>query len=379
MTASSPYQRLTIWFESSGAGAVSAHTLPLAPLCAEYGKRKHDAFNLPIKTAGNVDVNKFNPLSKVTTGNPWTAQYENQNRVNEIKLDVDRTYQDMPFFRSPVVQGSLINVLFVFGKGNSLQYRQGMNEICALIYHVVSDGIGSLSELPVDDDPVEVKEALTYAIFSALMLKVGVADFFYTHSVVNPPPEPIPKTPSPLLERCNNIFDLLCQKDARLHKHLVMKDISPNLFLLRWVRLLFSREFSFTNTLVLWDYLFGNLHEGKRLAFPSVVDCVAIAMLLHVKQSLLSSDNSGCFTLLLKYPEPSSMGTIIDAANRLLSGGEPVSAAPQVVSPPPQSKRDRVVTDLTSVIDDLRNSEVSGSIQREIAKLEDLVNFLKPK
>jgi len=95
-------------------------------------------------------------------------------------------------------------------------------------------------------------------------------------------------------------------------------------------------------------------------------------MLLHVKQSLLSSDNSGCFTLLLKYPEPSSMGTIIDEANRLLSSGEPVKA-------PPQSKRDRVVTDLTSVIDDLRNSEVSRSIQREIAKLEDLVNFLKHK
>lgn len=375
MTAASPYQRLTAWFESSGAGSVSSNALPFAPLCADYGKRKHDAFNLPIKTAGNVDVNKFNPLSKVTAGNPWAAQYENQSRVNEIKLDVDRTHQDMPFFRSSVVQLSLINVLFVFGKSNNLQYRQGMNEVCALIYYVANAGVDTLSDLPAGEDPVEVKEALTFAIFSSLMLKVGIADFFYSQSVIE---QSDSNNNSPLLERCDKIFDMLRQKDARLHKHLIMNDISPNLFLLRWVRLLFSREFSFSNTLLLWDFLFANLNGGQRLEFPSAVDCVAVAMLLHVRQSLLNSDNSGCFTLLLKYPEPSNIATIIDASKSLMSGEAPTKA-PQIVPAPTVSRRDRVVSELSAVIEDLRNSEVSRSIQREIAKLEDLVVFLKPQ
>ena len=379
------YHRILKWFSGTGAGKPEGDELPFEALLADYASVKESAFNLPLHSTGNVDLNRFNPLSKVTAGNPWTVQYENQNRVSEIKLDVDRTFQEMEFFRRPEIQQSLINVLFVFGKARNLAYRQGMNELCAILFHVVHEGVEAMPQRPAHVALAELREAVTYALFTGLLTKVGLADFFFAQSVLNPPKstDSRPGT-SPLLERCDKIFDLLCQKDQRLHKHLVMNDISPNLFLVRWVRLWFVREFSFANTLRIWDFVFSHIDLGSRLDFPSVVDFLAVAMLINVRQSLLVSDNSGCFTLLLKYPQPADVGQLLDLTLQV-KAGVPVHApaqAPVVQSMPAVSqaatKRDRVLTDLAGVIHDLRNSDVSRSIQREIGKLEEIVKFLKP-
>jgi TBC1 domain family protein 5 len=336
---------------------------------------KDQTFNPVLKSAGNVDVNKFNPLSKVTNGNPWTAQFENQNRVNEIKLDIDRTYQDMAFFKDANVQKSLINVLFVFGKTMNIPYRQGMNEIVAILFHAVSHAVDASRAQDPAETRLDMKEGVTYGMLSSLMLQVGIVDFFLAHSVLH---KEVGGSPSPLLDRCEKIFDLLCQKDARLHKHLVMNDISPNLFLLRWIRLLFSREFTFNKTLVIWDHFFASLKSGvaARFAFPSFIDYFAIAMILNVRNTLLTSDNSGCFTTLLKYPETSDVESLISMATQLRTGA-PAPVAP-MIAVTGVTKRDRVVTDLASVIDDLRKSQVAQNIQREIEKLEEVVNFLRP-
>ena len=376
------HDRMHKWYIASGAGEPGENSIPFESLASEYASVKANSFNLPVHTADNIDLNRFNPLSKVTSGNPWTVQYENQNRLNEIKLDVDRTFQDMAFFRKPEVQKSLIDVLFVFGKVRKLSYRQGMNEICAIVYHIVSEGFDAESQLPVAVPILVVKEAVAYAILSALMMKVGIADFFYAQSVLHAPPSADNMTSSsPLLERCDKIFDLLCQKDQRLHKHLVMNDISPNLFLVRWIRLWFSREFSFASTILVWDFILNHIRPGSQLDFPSVVDYLAIAMLVNVRQSLLASDNSGCFTLLLKYPPPPDLGQLLDLALQV-QAGVPVHAPvvqrmPAAPTPPQSTRRDRVVSDLAAVIQDLKKSEASRNIQREIAKLEEIVKFLK--
>lgn len=389
MTAMNALDRLMSWFNALGLGPLDFSNRTFEPICADYARHKHDAFNVALKAASNVDVNKFNPLSKVTAGNPWAAQYENQNRVNEIKLDVDRTYQEMPFFTNIQVQKSLINMLFIFGKSHDLAYRQGMNEICAILFYVVSEGLDKCSELGPDDDPLEVKESITLAMFSKLMIQAEMIDFFFSHSVLHKQAagsEQDKKSSSPLLRRCENIFDLLRQKDARLHKHLIMNDISPNLFLLRWIRLLFSREFSFHHTLLIWDHIFTSNDTRSGLTFPCVIDYVAIAMILNVKQTLMISDNAGCFTTLLRYPDVPNIQPLLDLATQIRTGESPlpIIRAPSGTGPErlavvaSQTRRDRVISDLSSVVDDLRKSDVSKSIQREIARLEELISFIRP-
>lgn len=43
--------------------------------------------------------------------------------------------------------------------------------------------------------------------------------------------------------------------DAQLHAHLEALGILPQLFLLKWVRLLFGREFHVDDLLIIWDAL----------------------------------------------------------------------------------------------------------------------------
>ena len=361
--------RLLFWLKASGALADEVNDVPVDELVSTYARLKQESFTLPQSTGAHVDLNMFNPLSKISSGNPWAVQYDNQNHMNEIKLDVDRTHQEHALFQVAAVQKSLINILFVFGKVHALPYRQGMNEIGAVIFSVVAEG----SE---GSGLYEEQEGIAYAMLSGLMMRVGVADFFYQASVSQP------KTSSggglsPLLSRCDKIFELLAQKDARLHKHLVMNDVVPNLFLLRWVRLLFAREFSISSTVEVWDGLFSHMVAGERLEFPSMVDYFAIAMVINVRSALLVSDNSGCFSILLKYPQVDHLGQLLDLALRVKQGGTLAIANPPAQQPQ-MSKRDVVLSDLSSIIADLRNSQAARSIEREIKRLEQVVGYLKP-
>ncbi|XP_022417497.2 TBC1 domain family member 5, partial [Delphinapterus leucas] len=64
----------------------------------------------------------------------------------------------------------------------------------------------------------------------------------------------------------------------------------------RWVRLLFGREFPLQDLLVVWDALFA---DGLSL---SLVDYIFIAMLLYIRDALISSNYQTCLGLLMHYP-----------------------------------------------------------------------------
>jgi TBC1 domain family protein 5 len=52
-----------------------------------------------------------------------------------------------------------------------------------------------------------------------------------------------PTQPSEVQAACNRIFRTLGAVDAPMHAHLTQLGVEPQLFLLRWLRVLFSREF----------------------------------------------------------------------------------------------------------------------------------------
>ncbi|KAK6842221.1 hypothetical protein PG987_003081 [Apiospora arundinis] len=86
--------------------------------------------------------------------------------------------------------------------------------------------------------------------------------------------------------------------DPDLSNHLKTIEILPQIFLIRWIRLLFSREFPFDQMLVLWDTLFA--------VDPSLqlIDLVCTAMMVRIRWALLDADYSVALQLLLKYPPP---------------------------------------------------------------------------
>jgi TBC1 domain family protein 5 len=103
--------------------------------------------------------------------------------------------------------------------------------------------------------------------------------------------------PESIATRSNHIFnELLPQYDPVLAEHLTKLDVVPQIYLIRWIRLLFSREFEMGDALAFWDVLFA---EDQTLELSNYI---AIAMLLRVRWQLLDGDYNTVLSILLKYP-----------------------------------------------------------------------------
>lgn len=112
---------------------------------------------------------------------------------------------------------------------------------------------------------------------------------------------------------------LLRNVDAKLANHLSQLDIHATAYGIRWLRLLFLREFSFANCARLWDCMFADyawtslLKANKREynISQSVMPQIAVSMLMYVKEELLQSDYSYALRRLMRYPPVESVNGFI--------------------------------------------------------------------
>lgn len=101
---------------------------------------------------------------------------------------------------------------------------------------------------------------------------------------------------------------ILFHADQELYKHLEQLDIPLPLFGIRWLRLLFGREFPLQDLLVLWDVIFA---EGENF---ELVNYVVVAMLMAIRCQLLSGDYTTCMTYFMRYPGAVDITYIIEHA-----------------------------------------------------------------
>ena len=74
-----------------------------------------------------------------------------------IQKDIDRTMQDVDFFTSEHVKGQMFDILYLWAKDNNeFGYRQGMNEILAMVVHAIFEEVVDDSSLQI-----EVEEEIT--------------------------------------------------------------------------------------------------------------------------------------------------------------------------------------------------------------------------
>lgn len=102
---------------------------------------------------------------------------------------------------------------------------------------------------------------------------------------------------SEVVRKCYHIHHEILRKfDPDLYHYLERHQIEPQLYCLRWVRLLLSREFHLEDVLVLWDALFAGSPDF------SLVDHMIVAMLIFIREDILNKDYSSCLKRLFKYP-----------------------------------------------------------------------------
>lgn len=196
---------------------------------------------------------------------------------------------DNDYFREPTTQAILVDILFIFCKLNrDVGYRQGMHEVLAPILWVVSrDSIdpatlADFEELNELEGLISICFDVTFVehdTFSLFCIVMQTVKSFYELGNLDPTTSSSTlSTSSPIVERSKHIHEqLLRQADLELAEHLSAIEVLPQIFLIRWIRLLFGREFAFDEVLSLWDVLFAvdpNL---------DLVDLICVSMLLRIR------------------------------------------------------------------------------------------------
>eukprot|EP01090_Pellita_catalonica_P017725 TRINITY_DN5438_c0_g1_i1.p1 TRINITY_DN5438_c0_g1~~TRINITY_DN5438_c0_g1_i1.p1 ORF type:complete len:632 (+),score=101.55 TRINITY_DN5438_c0_g1_i1:39-1934(+) len=296
------------------------------------------SFNHPL-SEGNLEEDCEETVPFV---NPNLAQY--LESYDQISIDVERISQDK-FFQSKKIKDILVRILFIYAhEVSSIGYKQGMHEILATIYFVFyveaqgqstnlvdtkfdpeaknnskydvpAPSIGS-AVIPktynINNKTIEFLQIINnprfvehdcYKAFISMMKIVGS---FYTAAA--------PKNGlTPLRQRLDFIQnELLMKLDPALGLHFEKEGIEPQLYGMRWLRLVLTREFERKRVYILWDSIFA---FGNEFA---LLNHIAVSMLLMKRQDLLASDYAVGLKILFHYPPVEEVHGIVRRALELV-------------------------------------------------------------
>ncbi|XP_063308379.1 TBC1 domain family member 5 [Pelobates fuscus] len=290
-----------------------------------YKKIKEIHITNPRKAAGQQDLMINNPLSQ-DEGSLWNRFFQDKELRAMIEQDVKRTFPEMQYFQQETVRNLLTDILFCYARENEhLLYKQGMHELLAPIVFILHCDHQAFLHASEAAQPSEEMKALldphylehdAFALFSNLM---GSAEPWFStfendsrkekDAMLSTMPFARPQDIGPsiaIVSKVNFIQDQLLKKhDIELYMHLNRLEIAPQIYGLRWVRLLFGREFPLQDLLVVWDALFA---DSVAL---DLVDYIFVAMLLYIRDALISSNYQTCLGLLMHYPPVGDVHSLI--------------------------------------------------------------------
>uniref|UniRef100_A0A8C7N3W8 TBC1 domain family member 5 n=1 Tax=Oncorhynchus kisutch TaxID=8019 RepID=A0A8C7N3W8_ONCKI len=300
-------------------------------LRAQYEKIKETHITNPRKAAGQQDLVVNNPLSQ-DEGSLWNKFFQDKELRGMIKQDVMRTFPEMRYFQDEAVRTKLTDILFCYARENELLlYKQGMHELLApivFVLHCDHQAFQHASETayPRSTSNMFLLRPSPYysvllcvsvfcsAMFSQLMetAEPWFSSLEREDEMLTSMPFARPQDSGPsvaIVTKVNRIQDQLVKKhDVELHMHVNRLEIAPQIYGIRWVRLLFGREFPLQDLLVVWDALFA---DSITL---DLVDYVFVAMLLYIRDALIASNFQTCLGLLMHYPPIGDIHTLLHKA-----------------------------------------------------------------
>ncbi|ESO90059.1 hypothetical protein LOTGIDRAFT_123794 [Lottia gigantea] len=248
---------------------------------------------------------------------PWNKFFQDNELRLTIKQDVIRTFPELEFFKCEKLREMMLDILFCYSRTHeNISYKQGMHELLApLIFVLHCDHQAFQHACEIESIEEVIKEVMNptflehdaYAIFCQVLQTVEPwymsRDFVLTQrgkDFLNAQPFAKCQDLNPsnvIVNKLTRIQDYILKRhDSELHLHLERLEIAPQIYGIRWVRLLFGREFPMQDLLMLWDAIFAD-----SIGFD-LVDYIFVAMLLYIRDLLLSSDYATCLSILMKFP-----------------------------------------------------------------------------
>ena len=287
---------------------------------------------------------------------------EDRELLSLIKLDVDRTFQDLDLFHDNKVKEILCKILYVFSKDNpEPSYCQGMNEILGTLFYSFLSSFRfnqfSIEEQKENNNGNITNEKMLYAylvdnnfieadlfiIYSELMSRDMTLLYTYNddkyrkkekeinYDIKNLKDEDLEKSnESDLIKRIKKIFYIDLPTHDKEYFDFLYGSIEPNLFLLRWLLCILDREISLKHVLWIWDCVFfyefvefnfikKNLENesGKHLNRLNFLDMVCLAMIMDLKPLVQNNDQSLILCRFMKFPDEKNIRIIIKNAVQL--------------------------------------------------------------
>eukprot|EP01103_Thecamoeba_quadrilineata_P004704 TRINITY_DN1449_c0_g1_i4.p1 TRINITY_DN1449_c0_g1~~TRINITY_DN1449_c0_g1_i4.p1 ORF type:complete len:347 (+),score=55.69 TRINITY_DN1449_c0_g1_i4:413-1453(+) len=191
-----------------------------------------------------------------------------------------------------------------------MPYHRGMQQLLGLIVHLLESEKLEYNET----DPLtffldaRFVENDCYHLFRELMKHMCI--WFTSKEVTD---EKV-KNNNPI-SKCQDIINvMLKEKDPVLYHHFRQINLEPQIYTVRWIRELFSREFNLDHVLVIWDGIFAHANNMEIIPF------ICLIMLIRIRPQLLNEDLNGCLRLLFNYPLQQDLNKLIPQARLLLRG-----------------------------------------------------------
>jgi len=243
----------------------------------------------------------------------------------EINQDIDRTYPEHEFFQEQRVKDMMLRILFIYARQTpQISYKQGMHELLAPILFLLEREKATEISSTDDDELYQLLDAnyLEHDAFTLFTYLMKLAKEWFLQEPSSSPrqnnkkrkkkDEPfsnLEENTSPVVQKCKHIQnDILKERDLPLFNHLESLNVEPQLYMLRWVRLLLGREFHLEDLLILWDAMFSFSED------LSLIDYICVAMLMFIRYQLLGKDYTNCMRRLFKYPPVEDVHLFIERA-----------------------------------------------------------------
>ena len=291
------------------------------------------------KIIKNNTVNKLkgDPLGGISTdkdktNKEWNDFLTQSEIIKMIKFDVERTNPTEKLFKELYIKDLETTVLSIFAKNHKeISYRQGMNEILSIVINAMFPYYG---KSPNDKytpelfdkwikNPTDNAKDIYYfffdenefgndvlILFENLMIKYGLGKFFEEDTKDN-------KNIPYFIKRIKNIIHKkLSIRDRAVYSHFQNQNLDYGMVFQRWFKCLFKREFPFSDTCAIWDFILSHEVE-KNSGILLYVDYIVLAMIEYVKNNLTSRDSNGIFEVILNYPKISPITIILNMADNI--------------------------------------------------------------
>ena len=218
---------------------------------------------------------KYRLLKKEFKNFPNNIKDESDEKIlAQINKDLPRTRPKIKFFKEKSKFSKietnydvLKRILYFYAKKHKdIGYVQGMNEIVAIIYYIYT-----LDENPYIKNFVESD---TYYSFELLIEEIKpiflMSNINYSQLFIS--------------LQIKQINDILLNVEPDLLKYFENKDLKLDIFLMRWLLVLFAQEFSLHTSISFWDRLFTKKNKMRFICF------ISSAILIINKKKLMQME-----------------------------------------------------------------------------------------